>query len=289
MIGQFPYGGNASLTSLSGLDSLVFIGDNLTIGGNDILTSLQELNNLTFIGSLSIYDNPSLTSFAGFENLTSIVGEVGISNNESLTSLTGMDNITFIGSDLEITSNETLSSLTGLVSLSSIGGNLVIMDNEVITSLSGLENIDWESIVGLNISGNDSLSDCDLWNICQYLNYSGGTMVIEYNATECNSIDEVQEHCLTNIEENPPIEEFNIYPNPLGSTVTFTYTLKQSSFVTLKILDLSGREISIIINEVQKQGEQKVIYNSHGLKPGIYFCILKTTEGIETRKMIKVE
>ena len=50
----------------------------------------------------------------------------------------------------------------------------------------------------------------------------------------------------------------------------------------------SQDEMSILINEIQKQGEQKVKYNSHGLKPGVYFCVLKTDEGIQTKKMIKL-
>jgi len=113
--------------------------------------------------------------------------------------------------------------------------------------------------------------------------------VIENNAPECNSIEEVQEHCLTEIEECVSNEELNIYPNPLGSNVIISYNLEHNSFVTLKILDLRGREMSVLINEIQKQGEQIVQYISHGLKPGVYFCVLKTDEGIQTRKIIKVD
>jgi len=182
-----------------------------------------------------------------------------------------------------------LSELTELDNITSIGDNLEIIGNGAITSLYGLENIESESIVDLSILDNNALTECDIWNICQYLINPGGTVLIEDNAPECNSIEEVEEHCLTEIEEYSSNNELNIYPNPLGVNVIISYNLKQSSFVTLKILDLSGREMSVLINELQKQGEQKVKYNSHGLKPGVYFCVLKTTEGIQTRKMIKVE
>jgi len=238
-------------------------------------------------GDVAISGN-DIDDLSGLEILIAIGGDLNISSNDLLNNLSGLDSITSIGGNLEIISNPVLSELTGLDNITSIGGNLEIVDNEVITSLYGLESIESESIVDLNITGNSALSECDIWNICQYLNNSSGTVVIENNAPECNSIEEVEEHCLIGIEEFASKEGLNIYPNPLGSDVIISYNLEHSSFVILKILDLSGKEMSILINEVQKQGEQKVKYNSHGLKPGVYFCVIKTNNGMQTKKIIRL-
>jgi CubicO group peptidase (beta-lactamase class C family) len=79
-----------------------------------------------------------------------------------------------------------------------------------------------------------------------------------------------------------------IFPNPLGANASIDYTLTQNSKVTLKIFDSSGREIATLVNEVQMQGEQKVVYSTAGLKSGVYFCTLKTSEGFQAKKIIKL-
>jgi hypothetical protein len=57
----------------------------LTIDGNASLTSLIGLENLTSVGfNLSIVDNPSLTSLSGLENLTSVANDLVIQGNDAL-------------------------------------------------------------------------------------------------------------------------------------------------------------------------------------------------------------
>jgi len=297
---------NENLISLSGLESLTFIGGSLIIGtgwngwasgGNFSLMSLTGLDNLTFIGgNLIIEDNSNLISLSGLENLTSIDGNLSIgidlgifnSGNPSLDNLTGLENLSFIGGSLEIISNDALTSLSGLENLTSIEEDLKIRDNDVLPSLTGLENIEPTSITDLTITNNGELYDCDIWPICQYLQAPGGTVVIEENALECNSIEEVEEHCLTEIEEYLSKDNLNISPNPLESNAVITYTLKENSNVTMEILDLSGRLVVSLVNEIQQQGKQRIEFNTMGLPAGIYFCVLKTNQGIQTKKMIKL-
>lgn len=80
----------------------------------------------------------------------------------------------------------------------------------------------------------------------------------------------------------------NIFPNPLGQSTLIEFTLPQNSPVTLQILDLSGREMITLVNEVQQQGAQKVVFNTSGLPAGVYICVLKTNEGVRTKKIIKL-
>jgi|GEM_PF-370267 len=86
-------GGNHLLTSLTGIENLIFIGGDLLIGGtglagpnNPNLTSLAGLINLSYIGGdLKIYSNPVLTSIIGLEGLISIGGDILITTNVNLT------------------------------------------------------------------------------------------------------------------------------------------------------------------------------------------------------------
>ena len=84
---------NTSLTHLTGLEGVTYIG-NMIVENNDLLVDFSGLENLAAIGErLIIWSNPSLSSVAGFSNLTSIGGLLSIENNNNLTSLTGLDNI----------------------------------------------------------------------------------------------------------------------------------------------------------------------------------------------------
>ncbi|MCD4729846.1 MAG: T9SS type A sorting domain-containing protein [Bacteroidales bacterium] len=95
-------------------------------------------------------------------------------------------------------------------------------------------------------------------------------------------------YLITSISEVKFKETFTISPNPLASKTDISYTLNESSHAILKILDISGREIITLVNEVQQKGEQRIDFNTTGLPAGIYFCVLKTNERIQTKKMIKL-
>ncbi|MBU2445565.1 MAG: T9SS type A sorting domain-containing protein [Bacteroidetes bacterium] len=80
------------------------------------------------------------------------------------------------------------------------------------------------------------------------------------------------------------------YPNPFNPGTKIKYTIPQQSFVTLKVYDLLGREITTLINEEKPPGEYEVefIGNSAngGLPSGVYFYQLQAGNFIETKKMI---
>ena len=179
--------------------------------------------------------------------------------------------------------------LSPLENISSIGESLFIVNNDSLVSLSGLENIAPASIIDLNIYNNPLLSFCEVASICDYLQSPNGTIDIHDNAPGCNSPEEVEEACeAVSVDEIRLENNYSIFPNPLNSTTLIQYILHQNSPVILRIIDLSGREIVTLVNKFQQQGEQRVVFNSEGLQPGIYFCVLKTKEGMETKKIVKL-
>jgi hypothetical protein len=112
---------------------------------------------------------------------------------------------------------------------------------------------------------------------------------IHDNAPGCNSAEEVLDSCnITTIEEKILNESFAISPNPVGSSAVINYKILQPSFVTLKIIDIRGREMAVLFEGWQQPGEQRVILDGSQLKPGVYFCTLKTNNGMQTRKIIKL-
>ena len=76
------------------------------------------------------------------------------------------------------------------------------------------------------------------------------------------------------------------YPNPFNPTTTIKYTIPERSFVTIKVYDVLGNEISTLVNEEKLTGNYEVEFNASSLTSGPYFYQLKTENYIETKKMI---
>jgi len=96
---------------------------------------------------------------------------------------------------------------------------------------------------------------------------------------------------VVSIDENAPISNslrLLTNPNPFSSITTIAYSLSEISKVTLGIYSISGECISILVNEIQNEGLYKVEFNGIEMQQGVYFCTIKTNEGIQTRKIIKL-
>lgn len=89
-------------------------------------------------------------------------------------------------------------------------------------------------------------------------------------------------------EETTPPTEFLLYqnyPNPFNPTTTISFALPFSSFVTLKIFDALGREVSTIVSEDLSAGTYKHKWNASGLPSGIFFYRLQAGSFAETKKL----
>ncbi len=79
------------------------------------------------------------------------------------------------------------------------------------------------------------------------------------------------------------------YPNPFNPTTTINYSLSTRNFVTLKVYDILGNELSTLINEEKPAGNYEVIFKASLLPSGVYFYKLQAGSFIETRKMILIK
>jgi uncharacterized protein (TIGR02145 family) len=76
------------------------------------------------------------------------------------------------------------------------------------------------------------------------------------------------------------------YPNPFNPTTTIDYQITKPGFVSLKVFNLLGNEITTLVNEKINTGKQSVEFDATGLTSGIYYYQLFSDEFIETKKMI---
>jgi hypothetical protein len=97
-----------------------------------------------------------------------------------------------------------------------------------------------------------------------------------------------QENAETIIGTDPEESYFKIknYPNPFNPTTTINYTLKNSTYVRITVYDRLGREVAVLVDENQSEGEYNIEFDGSNLPSGIYFYRIKTPEGTEVRKMV---
>ncbi len=76
------------------------------------------------------------------------------------------------------------------------------------------------------------------------------------------------------------------YPNPFNPSTQITYTLGQSSFVTLKVYDALGREVKTLVNSEQASGKYEVNFRPENLSSGVYFYTLRAGNFQTTKKLL---
>ena len=78
------------------------------------------------------------------------------------------------------------------------------------------------------------------------------------------------------------------YPNPFIRSAKISYTLAKASRVNLKVYDISGRLVTILVDSFQNAGTHEVIFDGSGFASGVYIYRLQASKFTETRKMIFV-
>jgi uncharacterized delta-60 repeat protein len=79
------------------------------------------------------------------------------------------------------------------------------------------------------------------------------------------------------------------YPNPFNPVTTIEFSLPENTFVTLKVFDITAREVYILVNENLSPGAYRFNFNGISLSSGTYFYKLETSKFTETKKMILVK
>lgn len=77
------------------------------------------------------------------------------------------------------------------------------------------------------------------------------------------------------------------YPNPFNPSTTIEFSLPNSGHVVLKIFDLLGREVAILVDAPFTAGNYKVDWNASGVESGMYFYRIQVgNEFTQTKKLI---
>lgn len=103
----------------------------------------------------------------------------------------------------------------------------------------------------------------------------------------CNSATDV-------VDYNTGLNSFYLYdnyPNPFNPDTKIRYTIPnvgalRATSVKLKVYDVLGNEVSILVDEEKPAGSYEVNFNASDLSSGVYFYKLTAGNFVSTKKMI---
>ena len=79
------------------------------------------------------------------------------------------------------------------------------------------------------------------------------------------------------------------YPNPFNPVTKISYDIPKSGFVSIKIYDVIGKEITSLVNEVKNPGKYTVDFDGTSFASGTYFYRLETNGFVATKKMMLIK
>ncbi len=75
------------------------------------------------------------------------------------------------------------------------------------------------------------------------------------------------------------------YPNPASRTVTVPFALRKPQQVRLRVIDLLGREVAVLVNRETPAGSHTARLDANRLPSGLYLIVFETAGTVEARKL----
>jgi len=152
-------------------------------------------------------------------------------------------------------------------------------DMESYTDFRTMHNIGPQTLIGDTVSM--YLPQDGLYFDVTFLSYSGGNTGggFSYSRTSVTlGVDEPKTPTVFTVSEN--------FPNPFNPTTTFEYDLPKASDVTLRIYDITGREVNQIQFFQKPAGKHRFVINGSDLGSGMYFLHFSSGFFQSIKKMI---
>lgn len=115
-----------------------------------------------------------------------------------------------------------------------------------------------------------------------------------YNEGGSILLDLTQIEVLTNIQQTSSHTPDNFklsqnYPNPFNPTTNVDFSIKEKGFVSLKVYDMTGKEVAELVNRELAIGSYSFGFDGAKLNSGVYFYTLRSENFTQTKKMLLVK
>lgn len=306
-----PNGGTAFISQYTNNNPGQNIAANgaATTGDGSVFTPTNVYHDYWFTVT---YDGNDQTGYATYDITIDLDGLVFIDplklyvmKRDDATGTWVCQNTSVVGNALKVSGLTTFSDF-------GIGGSeaLPVELSSFVSSTSGSNvTLNWTTASEINNSGFDIERSSVSGTWSKVGNVSGnGTSTISnsYSFTDRNLASGSYSYRLKQIDFNGNFEYFNLssevivgipvkydlsqnYPNPFNPSTKINYALPTDGQVSIKIFDMSGKEVMSLVNEVKTAGYYSVNFNASNLSSGIYFYSLSAADFTATKKMMLVK
>jgi len=273
-ISNCTFNGGSSLTGTA--ISIVYC-NNTSIKNNIInspsISGISVSNSIVEISGNRINHSGKNLPYAGicFDNCIS-----GIAEGNTISGF--KQNIYLFSSTLSSGINSSVTSVdkaSNLVSLEDNLNNAVTADNKLKAELNIIERY----LLGMNTTGkeqNGNLTDL------KPVSYDDGIRMIMSRLF--GDFKPEQENILP---QNFELRQN--YPNPFNPVTTIKFGIPKTSNITLKIYDILGREVAVLVNETKQPGYYTVEFNASNYASGIYLYRIESAGFTDVKKMLMIK
>jgi len=79
---------------------------------------------------------------------------------------------------------------------------------------------------------------------------------------------------------------FQNYPNPFNPKTTIRYQLNEPAEVKLRVFNLAGQEVALLVRERQQPGRYEFEWNASHLPSGVYYYQVQANQNLSTQKCL---
>jgi endoglucanase len=159
------------------------------------------------------------------------------------------------------------------------GGKMrIYSDNQILTNDIDIPNTggwqNWQYVMVKNVflpAGNHTLHT-------RFLIGGYNFSYMEFVLVTADVQEELNYSLSFNLEQN--------YPNPFNSTTVINYSIASASDVTIKIYDVLGNEVEILLDELKQSGNYSIQFSSEKLPSGVYICTMNAGSFSSSKKII---
>jgi len=174
----------------------------------------------------------------------------------------------------------------------SIKGAGVLLEWTTATEINNMgfeiqrnSSVNWETI-GF-VEGNGTTSEITTYQFFNDLSDLDNSVKLQYRLKQIDFNGVYSYSDIVEIEFSP--ENYSLsqnYPNPFNPSTSISFTIIKSTFVTLKIFNILGNEITTLVNQVMPGGKHKIKFDANNLPSGVYLYTLKAGDFVDTKKML---
>lgn len=150
-----------------------------------------------------------------------------------------------------------------------------------------------DNLYRIGIASSESINGQFLSIPINELGNNESLSITYYANSISNQIDVDLTNALVSNEDSPSLpSNFKLhqnYPNPFNPTTNISFSVPNTSNVTIKLHDSLGREIGVLANKSYSAGTHTINFNASNLSSGVYFYTFENSEYLETRKMMLIK